>query len=192
MTAGFTADEDRTDIAAVLAGDRNRFAVLVDRHQRRLRAHLTRLVGAADAEDLAQDAFLRAYTALDRYDPTYPFRGWLLVIATRLAANHRERRHEQRFAADAPEPAGPCADPARTVAEADAADDLGRRLDRAVAELGDDARDLFELRFRQELEPAALASHLGISPGVLKTRLWRLRQQLATALNFDEAQGHQS
>ena len=82
-----TAATDRQDIARVLAGDREAYADLVDRHQGRIIAHLTRLVGRDAADDLAQESFVRAYQALGRYDPTYPFRGWLLVIASRLAAN---------------------------------------------------------------------------------------------------------
>jgi RNA polymerase sigma-70 factor, ECF subfamily len=85
--SGGTAEIDRVDVARVLAGDLEAFAVLVDRHQGRITSHLTRLVGRTDAEDLAQDTFVRAYQALDRYDATYPFRGWLLVIASRLAAS---------------------------------------------------------------------------------------------------------
>lgn len=74
MTGG-TADEDRREVARVLSGDVEAFAVLVDRHQGRIVSHLTRLVGRSDAEDLAQDTFVRAYQAIERFDPTYPFRG---------------------------------------------------------------------------------------------------------------------
>lgn len=180
-----TADEDRRDVTRVLGGDVDAFAALVDRHQGRIVSHLTRLVGSSDAEDLAQDTFVRAYQALSRFDPTYPFRGWLLVIASRLAANHAARRRERRLGehiAETPGPAGN--DPARRVAEADAADDLQRRVDRALAELSDDARALYELRFRQQLTPAELASHFAITENALKVRVHRLRAQLAARLGL--------
>lgn len=180
-----TADEDRRDVARVLAGDVETFAALVDRHQGRIVVHLRRLVGAADADDLAQETFLRAYQALDRFDPVYPFRGWLLVIASRLAANHRARRREARFAdqAEAALP-GRGGDPAQNHAEADAEAVLRARLDAAVAGLDADARLLYELRFRQELEPAELAYHFGITRNALKVRVHRLRQTLAARLGI--------
>lgn len=180
-----TADEDHRDVRRVLGGEVDAFAALVDRHQGRIVSHLTRLVGRNDAEDLTQDTFVRAYQALDRFDPTYPFRGWLLVIASRLAANHAARRRERRLGehiADTPGPAGN--DPARQVAEADAADDLQRRVDRALAELSDDARALYELRFRQQLTPTELASHFAITENALKVRVHRLRTQLAARLGL--------
>lgn len=180
---GGTADLDRTDVARVLAGDVEAFAVLVDRHQGRITSHLVRLVGRSDAEDLAQDTFVRAYQALDRYDATYPFRGWLLVIASRLAANHAARRRERLLGEHDDHLAG-TADPARHVAEADAADDLQRRLDHALARFPPEARALYELRFRQDLSPAELANHFGISENALKVRVHRLRAQLAARLGL--------
>jgi RNA polymerase sigma-70 factor (ECF subfamily) len=182
MSSG-TADEDRRDVAKVLAGDVEAFAVLVDRHQGRIVNHLTRLVGRSDAEDLTQDTFVRAYQALDRFDSTYPFRGWLLVIASRLAANHVARRRERPYG-DHGDQAPSRDDPARQIAEADAADDLQRRLDRALAELSPDTRVLYELRFRQQLSPAELANHFGISENALKVRVHRLRTQLAARLGL--------
>lgn len=178
-----TADIDRLDVDRVRAGDVEAFAVLVDRHQGRLLNHLARLVGRSDAEDLAQETFVRAYQALDRYDPTYPFRGWLLVIASRLAANHRARRRE-RAGGEAVEAmaAAPGDDPARAVAEADAVAVLQVRLDAVLAALPDDARALYELRFRQELSTAELARHFAVSENALKVRVHRLRTHLATAL----------
>lgn len=187
-----TANEDRRDVVRVLGGDVDAFAVLVDRHQGRIVSHLTRLVGASDAEDLAQDTFVRAYQALARFDPTYPFRGWLLVIASRLAANHAARRREYRLGehiAETPGPAGN--DPARRVAEADAADDLQRRIDRALTELSDDARALYELRFRQQLTPTELASHFAITENALKVRVHRLRTQLAARLGLADDGGQE-
>ena len=176
----FTADEDARDVARVLAGDRTAFAALVDRHQGRIISHLTRLVGRNHAEALAQDAFIRAFAALPRYDPTYPFRGWLLVISTRLAANFAAKRRE-RPAGDLPDPPGGD-DPAEQVAEADSHAHLVRRLDAALATLSVDARALYELRFRQELSIDELAEHFHISANALKVRIHRLRENLAEKL----------
>jgi len=179
-----SAEQDCRDVGSVLAGDAEGFAVLVDRHQGRIVNHLARLVGRDDAEDLAQDTFVRAYQALPRYDPRYPFRGWLLVIATRLAANHAARRRETLLPELPEDPGRRREDPALIVAEADSFAALVLRLDRALATLGDDARALYELRFRQELTVSELAVHFQCSENALKVRIHRLRATLATRLGL--------
>lgn len=178
-----TADDDRRDVLRVRNGEVALFAALVDRHQGRLLCHLRRLVGWDDAEDLVQETFVRAFQALDRYDPTYPLRAWLLIIASRLAANHVSRRREP--CGTLPEAAAPDHhDPATVCAEQDALADLQRRLDRALAALPLEARTLYELRFRQDLDLPFLARHLGISGNALKVRIHRLRTALATQLGI--------
>jgi RNA polymerase sigma-70 factor, ECF subfamily len=181
---GLTADADRLDVTRALAGDREAFADLVRRHQARIIAHLVRMVGRDEAADLAQDAFVRAWTALDRYDPTYPFRGWLLVIASRLALHHRARRREPPDLGDWDPPA-PGHDPAQLLADADETEHLRRRLEAALARLGDDDRMLYELRYRQDLPISALAAELGCSTGALKVRLLRMRRRLGGLLGVD-------
>jgi RNA polymerase sigma-70 factor (ECF subfamily) len=179
-----TADEDRRDIVRVLGGDSEAFAALVDRHQGRLIGHLTRLAGRDAAEDLAQETFVRAYQALPRYDATYPFRGWLLVIATRLAVNHGARRRELQLG-EAIGDQGRHHDPGRELGEHDALRALERRIAAALDRLTPDARALYELRFRQELPIDALASHFAVSANALKVRIHRLRTQLADLLGLD-------
>jgi RNA polymerase sigma-70 factor (ECF subfamily) len=179
-----TAEQDRRDIVRVLGGDSEAFSALVDRHQGRIIGHLARLVGRDTAEDLAQEAFVRAYQALPRYDATYPFRGWLLVIATRLAVNHGARRREQPLG-EAIGDHGRHHDPGRELGERDALVALERRIDAALDRLTHDARALYELRFRQELPIDALASHFAVSTNALKVRIHRLRTQLADLLGLD-------
>jgi RNA polymerase sigma factor (sigma-70 family) len=177
-----TADEDLRDVRRVLAGDHEAFAALVDRHQGRLASYLRRCVGVHDADDLLQDTLLRAYQALARYDPTYPFRGWLLVIASRLASNHRAKWRPQA-STGSEEPAS-LQDPAAALTQADEITQLQRRLDAALLCLPMDARALYELRFRQELSIDELAHHFAISPGAMKVRIHRLRQALSARLGL--------
>lgn len=74
------------------------FALLVARHEGRLYNFLLRRVGrGADAEDLAQEAFVRAWRRIDRYDPRWRFSTWLFTIASRLASNHRRREGARRW-----------------------------------------------------------------------------------------------
>ncbi len=179
-----TADEDRRDIRRVLGGEVEAFSALVDRHQGRLLSHLTRLSGRDAAEDLAQEALVRAFQALPRYDATYPFRGWLLVIATRLAINHGARRREQPLG-EALSEHGREHEPGRALNEREELSALERRIDAALARLAPEAQALYELRFRQQLPLAELASHFAISANALKVRIHRLRAQLAELLGLD-------
>src|SRR3954471_6277402 len=77
-------------------GSRVSFDALVARYRPRLVAFLARrLADAADAEDVAQETFLRAYDRLAQYDPTRPFATWLFAIGKNVAANHAIARNRR-------------------------------------------------------------------------------------------------
>src|SRR5215475_7983995 len=97
-----SSDEVSVEELAVRAraGSRVSFDEIVVRLRPRLVAFLARrLPDAADAEDVAQETFLRAYDHLDRYDPGRPFATWLFAIGKHVATNHaiartrRDARH---------------------------------------------------------------------------------------------------
>ncbi len=89
------ADLDLARAAA--SGDGAAFATLVDRHLGTVYGVILRIVcNRADAEDLAQDTFVRAFEKLDQYGTSFPFRNWLLKIATNLAINHLRARRRER------------------------------------------------------------------------------------------------
>jgi RNA polymerase sigma-70 factor (TIGR02960 family) len=88
-----TIDLERT-VAAAAAGDQAAFAALFERHRRELHVHCYRMLGSfSDAEDVVQDAFLRAWKHLDTFDGTQ-FRAWLYKIATNSCLDliRREQR----------------------------------------------------------------------------------------------------
>src|SRR5262245_12096438 len=98
--------EVSTEDLAALARAGSRPSVDELRLRPRLVAFLARRVpSAAEAEDVAQETFLRAYERLDRYDPSRPFATWLFTIGKNVAANHalagtRRAAHEQASAAE--------------------------------------------------------------------------------------------
>ncbi len=88
MSAEERAQEEQEAIRRVLDGERDAYAFLVERYSGPLYRYLVRMVDRPDdAEDLLQEAFLRAYLALASYDPAYRFSTWLFRIATNLALN---------------------------------------------------------------------------------------------------------
>ena len=137
---------------------------------------------AAEAEDAAQETFLRAYGALGRFDDARPLRPWLLSIAANLARNRRRSAGRywaalQRAFAANPEPYHP--PPERTEA-ADA-----RRLREAVTRLRPDGQDIVYLRYFLGLSEAETAAALGIPVGTAKSRLSRSLAHLRRIIEAD-------
>lgn len=137
---------------------------------------------AADAEDATQDALVKAFRQLHRYDPARPFRPWLLRIVGNEARNRRRSegrrlQYEMRAAArrDAvAEPVHPETAGARV--------DLDARLLAAVNRLPDKERLVVGLRYFLELSEKETAVAVGIPRGTVKSRLarglGRLRNEL--------------
>lgn len=86
--------DDRKIIKQILEeNDAEAYRLLVERYQQGLIHHLYAMVGdQMTAEDLAQEAFIRAYNKLKRYDPTYAFSTWLYRIATNLSYTHLKKK----------------------------------------------------------------------------------------------------
>lgn len=179
-----TVDADREAVLAVRAGDRDAFGRLVSSYQQRLYGLcLTMVRDPAAAEEVAQDAFVRAYTHLDRYDEGRPIYPWLATIATRLAQSWLRRRgrllEREGAVIDADHAGGGAADPlARAIAN-----DRSRRLWERVAALPSGERTAVYLYYRQGMKVADVARTLGVTRGTVKTQLFRARQHLRDAMD---------
>ena len=150
-------------------GSRVSFDELVVRYRPRLVAFLAhRLADAADAEDVAQETFLRAYDQLASYDPGRPFATWLFAIGKNVAANHAIARN-RREARDA-RPA--------TAAAVDAAGTASDVWQRAAAVLRPDAYRALWLRYAQGASVREIATALGRSSVAIKVMLFRARRRM--------------
>jgi RNA polymerase sigma-70 factor (ECF subfamily) len=151
-------------------GSRVSFDELVARYRPRLVAFLARrLADPADAEDVAQETFLRAYDRLAQYDPSRPFATWLFTIGKNVAANHALAR-SRRDARDRD------SRPADTAIEDGAgASDLWQR---AQAILSPDAYRMLWLRYAQGLTVREVAAELDRSSVAVKVMLFRARRRL--------------
>jgi RNA polymerase sigma-70 factor (ECF subfamily) len=156
---------------------------LVERH-RDLAFRVAYLVtgSAADAEDAAQEGFVKAYTQIRRFKPGSPFRPWLLKIVGNEARNRRRsegRRlaHELRAASRA----DPSSEAPRPDTEAERSD-IDTRLLAAVNRLPTKERLVVGLRYFLELSEAETATVAGVPRGTVKSRvsraLGRLRSEL--------------
>lgn len=164
--------EDEVLIARAKDGDADAFEQLVVRYQEAaFRAAYLVLRDAAEAEDAAQEALMKAYRALRSFKPGYAFRPWLLRIVMNQAltmAKSRRRRMtmaEKVAAGEAPMP--PSID--ETVIDSERA----RLVWSALEELREQERAVVYLRYFLALPEKELAEYLGCAPGTVKSRLHR-------------------
>ncbi len=133
---------------------------------------------AAAAQDVAQDAFVRAFTNLDAYDERRPFYPWLATIAVRLAQNWLSRRGRAAVREGASLESDPRDAAAADPLAALIAEEQGRKLWRSVAALPLGERTAAILYYRQEMSVAEIAGALGVTRGTVKTLLFRARERL--------------
>jgi RNA polymerase sigma-70 factor (ECF subfamily) len=168
----------------VRGGDRDAYSVLVRRHAP-VAVRTAALLGAGgDAEDVVQEAFVKAYAALDRFRAGEPFRPWLLRIVANEARNfHRaagRRAARERRSWERAEPlllARPD-DPGEAVLSRERQDALVRGL----AALSPPHRQVVTCRYLLDLDEAETAAVLGWPRGTVKSRLHRALARLRDVL----------
>ncbi len=162
------------ELARAASDDLDAFAELIRRHQDFVFGAVLRVVkDRTQAEDLAQEAFLRAYRALDGFRGDAAVRSWLYRIATNLATNAVTRRREYPSDTMPDQPArghGP-------VRELEAAE-LRAHLRQAIAELPEELRVPLVLREYDELSYQEIADTTGLPLNTVRTRILRARRAL--------------
>jgi RNA polymerase sigma-70 factor (ECF subfamily) len=165
------------------AGSLAAFSELVGRFEGRLFNFLLRRVGsAADAEDLTQDTFLRAWQRIGTYRPTWRFSTWLFTIATRLAVSSARRVSSRRESIrdDHGARATPLALPDDGVARS--------RIWSMVSELlGPEQQTALWLRYVEDMAVKDIATVLGRTQVSVRVMLFRARAVLAPALEQERA-----
>jgi len=180
-------EEEQIWILRSLQGDQQAFAQLVSRYQRQVYNLAYRMLGnAEDAEDAAQEAFLRAYVALSTFQLGRKFSSWLLAIASNLCVDLLRRR---RYAWMSLEDisfrlASPAEEPARDVLRQEQAGQIQHLLSR----LPEKYRLVLILRYWYDLSYEEIATTTGLTLNTVKTRLHRARNMLARALEEEERQ----
>jgi RNA polymerase sigma-70 factor (ECF subfamily) len=175
---------DSVDVGRDLRrGDPEAFGQAVQKYQARLFGLVLMMVREpAAAEEVTQDAFVRAYTHIDQYDDRRPFYPWLATIAVRLAQNWLRSRGRTMEREGAPlervrEP-GTIAAPLTALI----ANERSRRLWQEVAALPSGERTAVILYYRDEMGVRDIARALGVSTGTIKTLLFRARRHLRVRL----------
>jgi RNA polymerase sigma-70 factor (ECF subfamily) len=177
--SGVTGDTDENAVERVLAGEVEAFEEIVGRWQRPLVNLAWRYCrDRAQAEELAQEVFLRIYRTLATWRRESSFSTWMFAVATNVIRNRmRQRLPPQVHLDDAP--AWALSDD--PVGEAERRD-VGERVRQAVRFLPPRYRDAVVVYYFQEQDTASAAESLGVSPGTLKARLHRARALLIRRL----------
>jgi RNA polymerase sigma-70 factor (ECF subfamily) len=180
-------------ITSAQAGHQAAFAELLKTHERPVYNLCYRMVGnAPEAEDATQETFLRAFSQLYRYDPSRPFKTWLLSIASHHCIDRLRRRRVQLLSID-DEPiqqhpalrerlAGP--------EEAALRGEQRREIQSLLAGLGPDSRSAVIMRYWYDLSYEEIAAATGTTVSAVKSRLHRARAALSEMLNAQPAVSH--
>lgn len=181
--------DDADLVRRVLGGDEEAFADLVRRWEPRLRAYVGQIVKTPEeARDLVQEAFLRAWSNLDQYNPTFRFSTWLFRIAHNLAIDQLRRRRQSLVSLEVGEddegsalvldPADPRRGPLADLANRELAEALAREIHNLPAAY----RELVTLRHFVGLAYHEIAELKGLPLGTVKNKLFRAHSVLREAL----------
>jgi len=173
-------DPDRPLVDRTLAGDPHAFAELVERHRDVVFRVAARVVGREAAQDVSQDAFLRAFHRLHRFRGDAPFRSWLLQIAHHAAVDAATRRTP----IPVEDPAGERPDPDTRKLPADRLEERERRerLEDKLTHLRPPHRAVLVLRDLEGLSYEEIAVVTETPLGTVKGRLHRARSELIDLL----------
>jgi DNA-directed RNA polymerase specialized sigma24 family protein len=168
-------DREAALVARAARGDRAAFSALAAAHEARLRQFVVRVVGPGDADDVAQEALVKAWLSLAAYRGDAPFGAWLAGIAWRGALDHRRRarRATARDTAWSGERDGAAHGPGAAPVE----------LERALAALSDLERAALVLTHGHGWSHAEAARILGLPLGTLKSLALRARAKARAALD---------
>jgi RNA polymerase sigma-70 factor (ECF subfamily) len=184
---------DAAAVERVLAGDREAYRALVDRHSRNVHRLAYRLTGNAhDAEDVVQEAFLRAYQKLQQFEARANFGTWVYRIAANYAIDRLRQRQKEEARRQTPEvqsPDGIEQDPLAQVRDVKPSPErlmqstqLRREMQRALGQLSHAERTAFVMRHWEGRGIEEIAGVLKSNSGAAKNTVFRAVQKLRQAL----------
>jgi RNA polymerase sigma-70 factor (ECF subfamily) len=176
-------------VARALAGSEDAFTEIVRRYERPVFSLVVRMVkDPAVAEELAQEAFLKAFRSLGTYEPERKLSSWLFKIAhnTTIDFLRRKRPETVPLEAQADDERGlgerlPDISTPSPQVEAESSE-LGRALAAAVRRLRPEYREVILLRFQEGLAYQEIGEVMGLPLGTVKTYIYRARKELAGLL----------
>src|SRR6202790_1543954 len=186
-------ETDAIAVERVLAGDRDAYRTLVERHSRNVHRLAYRLTGNAhDTEDVVQEAFLRAYQKLGQFEARSNFGTWVYRIAANYAIDRLRQRQKEEARRETPrtedrggmenDPLNRVPDGAPTPERLTQSIELRKQMERALAALSDAERTAFVMRHWEGCGIEEIAVVLKSSSNATKNTVFRAVQKLRRAL----------
>jgi len=174
-------DDEAALVVRLRAGEEDAFREFVTTYQDRILAVVARVGGASDAEDLAQETFIKALGAIDRFEGQSALFTWLYRIAVNTARDFLAHRRRRPAVALEDASVDPVSDADRPD-EALAREDDRIRIRRALARLPEPFRSTLVLREMEGNTYEEIATILGVSIGTVESRIFRARRKLRNIL----------
>lgn len=170
-------DDERVQIAAAANGDDDAFSEIVERYQKPVYNLCYRLLGSpGDAEDASQEAFMKAYRGLKKYDPERPFMSWMLAISYNQCMDQLRRRRISWVGLEALFNRSDQQSPSAEIA----VDALGQAesVQKALSALSANDRAAVVLKYWYDYSYDEIAETLSLTNSAVKSRLHRARREL--------------
>ena len=189
----FDTQTDKELAAEAAAGHEGAFAELLRRYERPIFSLTYRMVrDRALAEDLAQEAFIRAFNAVSSYDPRYKFSSWIFKIANNHTIDHLRRRKLDTVSIDGPPHARTAQEEEETRLVVESTDEnpqeyvehreLGDQIEHAIGKLRPEYRTAVLLRHVEGYAYDEISEIMDLPLGTVKTYLHRARGELKEML----------
>jgi len=181
MSSSATPEPEIEWMARIRDGDMEAFRCLVEAHQARVVGTISKMLGSdAEAEDLAQQVFIRIWKSAPRYQPTAKFTTWLFRITRNLVFNElRRKRHFVDQADEMPEPAERRdQEPDKVLMEGE----LQSAIQNAIDQLPESQRLAIILRRYEGMAYEEIAAVMGTTVPAVKSILFRARAELRERL----------
>ena len=172
-------------IECCLLGNREEFSKLIDKYKNMVYNLTYRMCNNLDdAEDLSQEAFLRAFQSLSRFNPSYKFSTWLYQITLNIVRDRFKKKNLNCLSLDAPIKTDDSeiylqhSDHTNNPEEIFSRKEKSKNIESAILSLPLTYREVIVLRHMQNLSYSEISSILKMPTGVIKVRLFRARQAL--------------
>lgn len=175
--------EDSDLVGRCLAGEEGAYGLLLKKYKRPVFSLVYRMVRQREeAEELASEAFFKAFRALPGFDPAQPFSSWIFKIASNLSIDWLRRRKMETSSLDEEGSVWELPDERPTAEDVLEKKQTMRVVEEAIGRLAPDYRAVVLLRHQEERSYEEIADILGLPLGTVKIRLFRAREELKKRL----------
>lgn len=175
-------NEEQIWLEQARKGDKIAFGKLVEAYQRPVYNLAYRMLSnPGEAEEAAQEAFIRAYTRLDSYNPAHKFSTWLLSITSNYCIDQLRKRRALLLSIDEPLPPHPAlmSEQSKRPETQVVMDEQQKLVQSLLQELAPDYREAVVLRYWYDMSYDEIAEVMDTTVSAIKSRLFRARRQLA-------------